>query len=81
MALRPVLQLSGFSKYINTYKDDQQFSLANRGAKSFVDICQYRIPLPHSRTRTRLTALRHWAGKTSYVHLAPEHEYRTKHLM
>ncbi len=25
---------------------------------------------------------RRWAGKTSYyVHLAPEHEYRTKHLM
>ncbi len=24
---------------------------------------------------------RRWAGKTSYVHLAPEHEYRYKHLM
>ncbi len=24
---------------------------------------------------------RRWAGKTSYVHFAPEHEYRTKHLM
>ncbi len=26
-------------------------------------------------------ALRRWAGKTSYVHLAPEYEYRAKHLM
>ncbi len=24
---------------------------------------------------------RRWAGKTSYVHLAPEYEYRHKHLM
>ncbi len=24
---------------------------------------------------------RRWAGKTSYVHLAPESEYRVKHLM
>ncbi len=24
---------------------------------------------------------RRWAGKTSYVHLAPEYEYRYKHLM
>ncbi len=24
---------------------------------------------------------RRWAGKTSYVHLAPEYEYRVKHLM
>ena len=24
---------------------------------------------------------RRWAGKTSHMHLAPEHEYRTKHLM
>ncbi len=22
-----------------------------------------------------------WAGKTSYVHLAPEYKYRVKHLM
>ncbi len=24
---------------------------------------------------------RRWAGKASYVHLAPEHEYRAKRLM
>ncbi len=24
---------------------------------------------------------RRWAGKTSYVHLAPEYEYKVKHLM
>ena len=28
-----------------------------------------------------LAPYRRWAGKTSFVHLAPEHEYRAKHLM
>ncbi len=30
----------------------------------------------HARVRYR-----RWAGKTSYVHLAPEYDYRVKHLM
>ncbi len=28
-----------------------------------------------------ISIYRRWAGKTSYVHLAPEYEYRYKHLM
>ncbi len=32
-------------------------------------------------SHTTLLTYRRWAGKTSCVHLAPEYEYRVKHLM
>ncbi len=76
-----------WENYVNRYEpgnyaNHYELEHSNLQSQKFHELCIfYTLKWWSCEQESVYYTYRRWAGKTSYVHLAPEHEYRTKHVM